>query len=301
MASHHLTRAFPPCRAPTCGGQYHWVSEFAPRRFQKHLSFLTGWLVVLAWQSSMVGASYGAAMQIEAIIALANPDYLIKGWHGALLTMAVASFGIFLNVYLIRKLPFLEGIGMVLHVLGFFAFVVVLWVMGPRDSNAEQIFTSFQDNNGWGSIGLATLVGILSPINSLICGDSVCHLSEELQDASRILPLGMIATASVNYVLGFVMTVTLMFTVGSVDDAISSPIGQPYVQVVLNATNSRGATIVLTVVMAILLTFSAANVVTTSSRQIFAFARDKGLPFSDFLSTVRYCATLFLETGLRCC
>lgn len=28
--------------APTSGGQYHWVSEFAPRKAQKFLSFVTG-------------------------------------------------------------------------------------------------------------------------------------------------------------------------------------------------------------------------------------------------------------------
>lgn len=29
-------------RAPTAGGQYHWVSEFAPRKYQKFLSYITG-------------------------------------------------------------------------------------------------------------------------------------------------------------------------------------------------------------------------------------------------------------------
>ncbi len=28
--------------APTAGGQYHWVSEFAPRQHQKLLSYLSG-------------------------------------------------------------------------------------------------------------------------------------------------------------------------------------------------------------------------------------------------------------------
>jgi amino acid permease len=28
--------------APTSGGQYHWVSEFAPPKYQKILSYLTG-------------------------------------------------------------------------------------------------------------------------------------------------------------------------------------------------------------------------------------------------------------------
>ena len=32
--------------APTSGGQYHWVSEFAPRSAQKFLSYITGWYVL---------------------------------------------------------------------------------------------------------------------------------------------------------------------------------------------------------------------------------------------------------------
>jgi amino acid transporter len=29
-------------RAPTSGGQYHWVSEMAPRKYQKFLSYMVG-------------------------------------------------------------------------------------------------------------------------------------------------------------------------------------------------------------------------------------------------------------------
>ncbi|KAK3055688.1 hypothetical protein LTR09_003609 [Extremus antarcticus] len=39
--------------APTSGGQYHWVSEFAPRHLQKPLSFAVGWLCALGWQAAM--------------------------------------------------------------------------------------------------------------------------------------------------------------------------------------------------------------------------------------------------------
>lgn len=31
-------------RAPISGGQYHWVSEFAPPQYQKPLSYITGML-----------------------------------------------------------------------------------------------------------------------------------------------------------------------------------------------------------------------------------------------------------------
>ena len=38
FSEHTLTNI----RAPTAGGQYHWVSEFAPRKYEKILSFATG-------------------------------------------------------------------------------------------------------------------------------------------------------------------------------------------------------------------------------------------------------------------
>jgi amino acid transporter len=46
---HELTRH----RAPTSGGQYHWVSEFAPRRFQRLMSYMTGWV----WLQSLCNSS----------------------------------------------------------------------------------------------------------------------------------------------------------------------------------------------------------------------------------------------------
>jgi choline transport protein len=233
----------------------------------------------------MVLTAYSVAQQIEGIIALSNPNYVIQGWHGTLLTIAITLFCIFFNTVLFRKLPMIEGVALALHILGFFAFLIVLWVMGPR-APASQVFGQFQDNNGWGNLGLATLIGLLSPITTLFGADSVCHLSEELRDASLILPQSMITTASINYVLGFIMTITFMATVGDVDAALSSRTGQPYIEVILNATKSRGATIVMTVILALLLLFCAINQVTTSSRQLFAFARDNGLPYSTFLSKV---------------
>lgn len=82
------------------------------------------------------------------------------------------------------------------------------------------------------------------------------------------------------------MTVALMMNIGDVASAIASPTGQPYVYVLQQTTDSYGATMTLTVVVAIIMTCSGINQVTTSSRQLFAFARDQGLPFSNFLGKV---------------
>jgi hypothetical protein len=40
------------------------------------------------------------------------------------------------------------------HRFGFFAFIVIFWVLGPREP-ASEVFTTFSDYNGWGNVGLA--------------------------------------------------------------------------------------------------------------------------------------------------
>jgi choline transport protein len=234
----------------------------------------------------MATTAFATTQQLQGLIALNVPSYTIQGWHGTLFSIAITIFAIIWNTVLVRKLPLIEGIGLTLHVFGFFAFVVVLWVMAPR-TPSKVVWTTFQDNSGWGSVGLSTLVGILGPIVTLIGSDSSCHLSEELRDAAWVLPRAMVATALTNYALGFVMTVTIMSTLGSdVDAILSTSFGQPWIQVIFNATESRAATSVMTAVLCVLLLFCSVNQITTSSRQLFAFARDQGLPFSSFLAHV---------------
>ena len=53
--------------------------------------------------------------------------------------------------------------------------------------------------------GLATLVGIITPINAFLGADAAVHMAEELKNASKTLPQVMVWTSIINGVLGFVM------------------------------------------------------------------------------------------------
>ncbi|EUC36330.1 hypothetical protein COCVIDRAFT_38996 [Bipolaris victoriae FI3] len=272
--------------APTSGGQYHWVSEFAPRKHQKFLSYVVGWLCVLGWQTGIASIAYLAGGQIQGLVILNNPDYIPERWHGTLLVIAVATFSIIFNTLLARKLPLVEGIVLVLHIFGFFAVFITMWVLGPR-SSAKEVFGGFQDNAGWGNVGLSVLVGQLTPIFALLGADAATHMSEELKDASYTLPRAMIATAVVNSILGFLMLITFCFCLGDVSTVLSTPTGQPHIQVLYNATKSIPGATVLASITTIMAVFGCVNNVATCSRQLFAFARDNGVPFSAFFSRVQ--------------
>ena len=128
--------------------------------------------------------------------------------------------------------------------------------------------------------------GIIAPITTLTSADSICHLAEELNDASRWLPRVMVAAAASNFTIGFVLLVVLLYRAGDIDAAIGSATGQPYVEILLVATSSASGTAVLVAYMILALLFCATNLVTTSSRQLYSFARDRGVPFWRSISHV---------------
>ena len=95
--------------------------------------------------------------------------------------------------------------------------------------------------------------------------------------------------------MGFVMAVTMCFCLGDIDSILKTNTGYPFIQVFFNATKSRAATNVMVTILIITLTSSAISVLATASRQLWSFARDKGLPFSDWLANVS-CSYSALQT-----
>ncbi|GKZ31599.1 hypothetical protein AbraIFM66950_000203 [Aspergillus brasiliensis] len=244
--------------SPTSGGQYHWVSEFAPRKGQKFLSYIT---------------------------VLNHPTYEFERWHGTLLVIAITAFSILFNTFLAKNLPMVEGLILIIHVVGLFAIIIPLWVLAPRNS-PKAVFTEFYDGGGWGSPGTATLVGLSTTITSMIGYDCSVHMSEEIKDASETLPKAMMSAVGVNGILGFIMIVTLCFTLGDVNNVLQSPTGFPFIQIFYNTTRSYAAANTMTAILVITLTASTITEVATASRQLWSFARDQGLPFSSFFAYV---------------
>lgn len=222
---------------------------------------------------------------IQGLLVLNNPNYVFMRWHGTLLVIAVTAFCIIFNTYLAKRLPTVESMVLVIHLLGFFAVLIPLWVLAPRGS-ASDVFTQFLNLGGWPTTGLAFMVGLLSPVYTLIGADSAAHMSEEIRDASLTLPRAILWAAILNGTLGFVMVISFSFTLGSVTDIITTPTGYPFIQVFFNATNSYVGTSFMTAILIVNITSASISTVATASRQTWSFARDRGLPFSSFIAHV---------------
>ncbi|KIW10346.1 hypothetical protein PV08_11308 [Exophiala spinifera] len=266
--------------APTSGGQYHWVSEFAPPRYQRFLSYSTGWMSTLGWLSSVASSVFVCSTLIQSLVEIGDDSFVFPRWQYTLLSLAFLVVTIFFNTWGAKSLPMIEKVSLVGHILCFFVTIVPLWVMCPKNS-AKDVFTTFVDNGGWGNVGTACLVSQVSVLYCNLGSDSACHISEEVADAGRNVPRAMWWSFILNVGLGIVMLITMLFCIGSLDDALDAEI--PYIQLFIN-TGSSALAYVLTIILLILIFSGNITALATTSREVFAFSRDHGLPFSRWLS-----------------
>jgi choline transport protein len=99
------------------------------------------------------------------------------------------------------------------------------------------------------------------------------------------VPRAMVGGYILNGVLGFAVLLVYLFGITSIDDALNEPNGYPFLWVFGQAV-SPGGVIGLTMLPLAVVFGSTISLNLTTSRQTWAFARDKGLPFSNWLSRV---------------
>lgn len=110
----------------------------------------------------------------------------------------------------------------------------------------------------------------------------------------------MMWTLILNGSTGLVMIITMAFCVGDIDEVLASQTGFAFIQVFLNATGSVSAATGMTCVIMIMQFCAAISNVATTSRQIYSFARDNGLPFSSFFAQVISASFFFSFSSAFC-
>ena len=80
---------------------------------------------------------------------------------------------------------------------------------------------------------------------------------------------------------GTVFTLVILFCITDPDTVINTSTGMPIAELILQATGSRAAATILTLMLAVCFINGTNGCVTSSSRLLYAMARDKGIVFHD--------------------
>ncbi|KAJ5908278.1 hypothetical protein N7495_000960 [Penicillium taxi] len=270
---------------PTAGGQYHWVAAIAWPRWVSALSWITGWVNVAGWVALVATNSLLASQLVVGIISAMHPTYSPQRWQEFLIYVGL-TLGVFLvNAFMNSILPIIYRGAFAWSIGGFIVIcITVLACASPNYNSAYFVFCKFVNTTGWPD-GVSWLLGLLQGGLGVTAFDAVAHMIEEVPNASVEGPKIMVACVVIGTFTGFIFLMVLLFVAGDMTTITTSAAG-PLLQILIDATKSNAGAICLLMLPIICLILAILSVMTTSSRMIYAFARDGGLPASKLFATI---------------
>ena len=114
-------------------------------------------------------------------------------------------------------------------------------------------------------------------------------MAEEVTNADVTVPWSMVVTTLLNGAFGFGIVIAVLFVTVDIESVLASPTGSlgfPYMQIFYNSTGSKGGATAMIAILLIMTVCGTIASLATASRLIWAFARDRGLPFWRHVSKV---------------
>jgi len=111
-------------------------------------------------------------------------------------------------------------------------------------------------------------------------------MTEEMTNARTAAPRAIVLSVYLGAATGLVFLIAVCFCIGDINTTALSPTGVPLIQILYDSTGSVGGACVLSTLIVVIALGSANSLLAEGSRALFAFARDRGLPFSRVFSKV---------------
>jgi choline transport protein len=167
---------------------------------------------------------------------------------------------------------------LVFNVVEFIVTVVTIIACKTSKQSASFVFKDFQNFTGFGP-ALAGIIGILQPAFGMCCYHAQAHMCEELKDASKQAPPAIIMFVYVGAATGLVFLIDVFFCIGYIDQVANTPTLVPLIQIFFDSTNSNVGSCFLATLIVIIDLGRGNALFPEGARPLYAFARDRGLPF----------------------
>jgi len=255
-------------RFPYEGSLYQWAGRLIGPRF----GWLTGWTYLWTVMIAMATVTLGAAgFWASAFHLEADPGTLILI---ALVLLALCTFGNLIGRKPLKIMITVSIIAEIVGSIGLGVILLVLYRVNPFD-------VIFHSASGLGFSGFVLAIGLAGW--SFLGFESSGSVAEEVQDPSRNVPKALRYSLIGIGIIVLFSSLSFILAIPNLDAVIAGEVGDP-----IDATLSSHLAPVLTsiagVIFAIGFTACCLGLQTGTSRIIYAFARDRALPGSAWLS-----------------
>ncbi|SCW03284.1 LAFE_0G07052g1_1 [Lachancea fermentati] len=277
---------------PTSGGLYYYTYYYAPPKFKSVLSFVIGNSNTLALTAALCSIDYGLAEEILSIVVISRDgDFNITNGKtygvyaaGIVATMILTSFAT-VAVSKLQTFSIISNLSLIV----FFLIVLPIGVSKSDKVNFNSgkfIFGNWENESNWPNGWQFMMAGFQPAVWVIGAFDSCIHMSEEAKNATKAVPIGILSSITVCWIVGFCICITIAACMDSnIQAVLNTAYGQPLAQILYDALGKKWAMAFMSLI-AFCQFIMGASTLTAISRQIWAFSRDDGLPFSWWIKVV---------------
>jgi amino acid transporter len=259
---------------PTSGTMYHWSSRLGGQAW----GWFTAWFNIAGQLSALAGIDYGCALFLTPLLGLPTTSAGLLAVYAAILLSHAL-----INHFGIRLVAWLNDFSVTVHVVGVIAIVGALLLFAPKQPVSFFFAPITSNPNGW-PYWWAFVVGLLQAQWTFTGYDASASVSEETLDPRRRVPWGIVMAVAVSSVVGYLLLIGLTLAIKDIPTVLNAvdARGNHVPAVITILVGALGERIggLFTALTAMAMWFCGLSAVTWSSRTIYAFARDDGMPGS---------------------
>ncbi|KAB8262170.1 choline transporter [Aspergillus pseudonomiae] len=268
---------------PSSGGQYHFCYILSPERTRRYSAYIVGWLSVLAWWIVTCSGISLATVVLNGIVHFCSPGYIANQWQTYLTYVGVSVVTIIPVFAASNRISLVTQVAFYLSLSGFVIFLVVSIVMHQHMQPQSFLLQSGQGNSGWNE-GTAWLLSISNAMYAFGGVDGVIHICEEIPKPGKRVPQIMVMTMMIGLLTCLPVFIVFMYFTIDMEAVREAPL--PSLELVYQITGSRSVTLGLFILLWVIYAFSLPSQWVSGGRVAWAFARDRGTPFSEYFSKI---------------
>lgn len=292
---------------PTAGGLYYWTYYYSPQGFKEVISFVIGCSNSLALAAGVCSIDYGFAEEVLAAVVISKDGNfeVTSGKLYGVFAAAVVCMGM-CTCLASKAIARLQTLSIVSNVFIIVLFFIALPIGTKKNmggfNDGSFIFGKYENLSDWNNGWQFLLAGLMPAVWTIGSFDSCVHQSEEAKDAKKSVPIGILASISVCWILGWLILICICACMSNdIEHVVNNSYGFAMAQVIYDSLGKNWA-IAFMSLMAFCQFLMGSSIVTAVSRQVWAFARDDGLPLSRYIKKVdKKYSVPFIAIFAACC